>query len=65
LSVYDPATLQLVRRFEILQDERFDELLPNQSLNLRSAFRRFFVENDGVEETVQASNNQPATLQFI
>jgi hypothetical protein len=38
---------------------------PNQSLNLRSAFRRFFVEHDDVEESYQAGNNQPATLQFI
>jgi hypothetical protein len=54
----------LRRHFEIRQDGRCDELLPNQSLKLRSAFRGFFVDNDRVVETVQASNNQPATLQF-
>jgi hypothetical protein len=41
------------------------DVLPNKSLNLRSAFRWFFIENDDVEESYQAGNNQPATLQFI
>jgi hypothetical protein len=40
-------------------------LLPNKSLKLRSRLQRFFVEIDGVVETVQASNNLTATLQFI
>jgi hypothetical protein len=65
LSVYALATRRPMSRFEILQDERVDELLPNQSLKLRSRLQRFFVENDGVVETIQASNNLKATLQFI
>ncbi len=65
LRVYASATRRPTRHCEILQDGRFDELLPNQSLNLRSAFRWFFVENGDVNESYQAGNNQPATLQFI
>jgi hypothetical protein len=40
-------------------------LLPNKSLKLRSPFRGSIVEDSGLEESFQASNNRTATPTFI